>query len=68
MKKQIHGGDVYRHRDVLDFSANMNPLGTPQSVIDAAAESLKEICNYPDIGIRSWRKGWPPMSRCRKNG
>ena len=49
MKEQIHGGDVYRHRDVLDFSANMNPLGTPQSVIDAAAESLKEICNYPDI-------------------
>ena len=49
MKEQIHGGDVYRHRDVLDFSANMNPLGTPRSVIDAAAESLKEICNYPDI-------------------
>ena len=57
MKKQIHGGDVYRHRDVLDFSANMNPLGTPQSVIDAAAESLKEICNYPDIRYTKLAKG-----------
>ena len=49
MKEQIHGGDVYRHKNVLDFSSNMNPLGTPQKVIEAAAESLKSVCNYPDI-------------------
>lgn len=48
-KEQVHGGDVYRHRDVLDFSSNMNPLGTPGSVIEAAAESLRFICNYPDV-------------------
>lgn len=49
MKQHIHGGDVYRYPDVLDFSANINPLGTPPSVIEAAAESLKQIRNYPDV-------------------
>lgn len=47
--KQIHGGDIYRHKGVLDFSSNVNPLGTPQSVIDAAARSLKMVEHYPDI-------------------
>lgn len=49
MKKQIHGGDVYRNPDALDFSANMNPLGTPESVILAAQEGVRKICNYPDV-------------------
>lgn len=46
---QTHGGDVYRYPDMLDFSANINPLGTPDAVIKAAAESLKNIKNYPDL-------------------
>lgn len=49
MKQHIHGGDVYRYPDVLDFSANINPLGTPPEVIEAAAESLNQIRNYPDV-------------------
>ena len=43
MKDKIHGGDVYRHKNALDFSANMNPLGTPEAVIRAAAESLRRV-------------------------
>lgn len=61
MKKQVHGGDVYRYKHALDFSSNMNPLGTPERVIRAAKESMEEICNYPDIrqerlisGISRW--------------
>ena len=49
MKEQIHGGDVYRHPDVIDFSSNMNPLGTPGEVIRAARESMLCIANYPDV-------------------
>lgn len=49
MKKQIHGGDVYRHSYAIDFSSNINPLGTPESVIRAGMESMKKIGHYPDI-------------------
>ena len=49
MIKDIHGGDIYRHKNVLDFSSNMNPLGTPRSVVKAASEGCAAIANYPDI-------------------
>lgn len=55
-KEQMHGGDVYRHRDVLDYSSNTNPLGTPRSVIEAAAESLRFLCNYPDVRCEELRQ------------
>ena len=48
MKEYIHGGDIYRHPDVLDFSANINPLGTPPAVVQAAKDSMEWICHYPD--------------------
>ncbi len=43
-----HGGDLYGASVDLDFSANTNPLGTPPAVRRAAAEAVKEICQYPD--------------------
>ncbi len=49
MREQIHGGDVYRHPGVLDFSSNMNPLGTPDAVLKAAQEGVGKIENYPDV-------------------
>lgn len=51
-----HGGDIYRHRNVLDFSANCNPFGTPDSVKKAAAEALENIVNYPDTECDELRK------------
>ena len=41
-------GDIYRHPDVLDYSANINPLGTPPGVIRAAKDSMERVCHYPD--------------------
>lgn len=49
MSQHVHGGDIYRYPDVLDFSANINPLGTPESVIAAAKDSLHKIEHYPDV-------------------
>ena len=43
-----HGGEVYGHPGVLDFSANLNPLGTPPGVLEAAREALEIIHQYPD--------------------
>ena len=51
MTKHIHGGDVYRHKDCLDFSANLNPLGTPESVKQAIISSLDHIAQLSLIHI-----------------
>ena len=40
MEKHIHGGDVYHHQGCIDFSANCNPLGTPEGIKKAIIESL----------------------------
>lgn len=49
MREQVHGGDVYRHPDVIDFSSNMNPLGTPESLKEAVTASMQYISRYPDV-------------------
>ena len=51
--ENLHGGDVYAREIELDYSANINPYGTPQSVIDAAARALTRIRNYPDPYCRA---------------
>jgi len=44
-----HGGDVYRNRNVeLDFSINLNPLGMPDFIRQAAVDSLRFCERYPD--------------------
>ena len=51
-----HGGNVHafarefgvRVRDVLDFSANINPLGFPAGIRRAVLESLDLLGHYPD--------------------
>lgn len=55
-KIHIHGGDIYSHPGVLDFSANCNPFGTPAGVKRAAAEALEEVCHYPDVECRELRR------------
>ena len=54
MVQLIHGGDIYTEREkgrgdgLLDFSANINPLGLPASVGRAVAEGLADTVHYPD--------------------
>lgn len=43
-----HGGDIYGEEVLLDFSANTNPFGTPQGVLDAVRSALPEMHRYPD--------------------
>ena len=52
--KYSHGGDIHTARRnspdsrIIDFSANINPLGLPDSVKEAIIESVPDIINYPD--------------------
>ena len=43
-----HGGDIYGKDVYLDFSANINPLGTPPGVLEAVKASLGSLHRYPD--------------------
>lgn len=43
-----HGGDIYRHKIRLDYSANLNPLGTPPAVKEAIRKSSEWVSQYPD--------------------
>ena len=44
-----HGGDIYRNKVNLDFSVNLNPLGTPESVLNAVKDCTDTLSVYPDI-------------------
>ena len=45
--KNPHGGDIYAGNVQLDFSANTNPFGTPESVVAAVTRALPEVHRYP---------------------
>ena len=45
----IHGGDVYRNHVDMDFSINVNPLGTPECVKEALHRAVEMCGKYPDM-------------------
>ncbi len=49
MLKHVHGGDVYRYENYLDYSANCNPLGVPKGVRDAIVQAVDSVVHYPDV-------------------
>ncbi|MEG0912223.1 MAG: threonine-phosphate decarboxylase [Oscillospiraceae bacterium] len=56
----IHGGDIHGFYEEngympLDFSANINPLGLPESVRAAIGSSADLLCSYPDPLCRELR-------------
>ena len=52
----VHGGNVHKASrllhtsldQILDFSANINPLGMSSKGLDAVKEALQDIIHYPD--------------------
>ncbi len=54
--KHLHGGDVYRYKGCIDFSSNSNPLGPPDSVVQAVAEGASRMADYPDIHCQKLRE------------
>lgn len=50
-----HGGDIYgvKGQGVIDFSANINPLGLPQSVKKSLLSNFEKVLHYPDPKARS---------------
>ncbi|MDO4890131.1 MAG: histidinol-phosphate transaminase [Coriobacteriaceae bacterium] len=52
-----HGANVYTEdgmrRDLLDFSANLNPLGMPDAVVRALRDAAGDFGIYPDPECRA---------------
>lgn len=51
--QSVHGGDIYSQdlsaqKRVLDFSANINPLGLSLRVRQALENSIRDCVHYPD--------------------
>lgn len=51
--KNPHGGDIYGGDITLDFSANINPFGTPEAVREAVRAVLDRLDRYPDPYCRA---------------
>lgn len=49
MGNHVHGGDVYRYQNVIDFSSNCNPFGAPEGVRAAIGQAAEDIHHYPDV-------------------
>ncbi|HHW30264.1 MAG TPA: threonine-phosphate decarboxylase [Clostridiaceae bacterium] len=52
----IHGGNIYRAsqtfgirmEDIMDYSANINPLGLPEGLKELLITGIDNLINYPD--------------------
>ncbi len=51
-----HGGDIYQREALIDFSANINLMGIPEGVAEAACEGVRLSASYPDVECRELRK------------
>lgn len=56
MSKTAHGGNIYKkarelgisEKEILDFSANISPLGLPEAIKRAMIDAVEGVVNYPD--------------------
>ena len=68
----IHGGDVYSIYEahpsmtdrLVDFSANISPLGMPEAIKTAAVRALSEAECYPDPKARDHSVSFAHLRDC----
>ena len=68
--RPTHGGNVYKAAQeqripverIVDFSASINPLGPPVSMLRAIRSALKQIVHYPDPDC--WKLRHELAQRC----
>lgn len=72
--KSAHGGNTREAAallgiapgELLDFSANINPLGMPASLRQAIVDNPGCAERYPDVSINSCIRRWLPTISCRR--
>ena len=64
MKNNSHGGNIYKkakelgmdENKILDYSANISPLGLPEYIRNAIIAAIDGTINYPDPECTELRK------------
>lgn len=64
LKASTHGGKFWQYKknpnvqtmEIIDFSASINPIGPPQSVIDVIRRNLHNLSHYPDSHSTALKK------------
>ncbi len=52
--RKIHGGDVYSFgENMIDFSANITPLGVSEKILSDIKNNLYKIALYPDVECKT---------------
>ena len=67
-RSYVHGGDVYSRPIRLDFSANVNPFGTPEAVKAAVRSAAADLSAYPDPCCGPLREKLAAANGVDKNG
>ncbi|MCQ9208225.1 MAG: aminotransferase class I/II-fold pyridoxal phosphate-dependent enzyme, partial [Omnitrophica bacterium] len=68
MLNSLHGGDIWKHlkdarAKLIDFSANVNPLGSPACVVKTIHAKIKTLIYYPEPNAQSLQK---KLVQCHK--
>jgi threonine-phosphate decarboxylase len=64
-----HGGDLLTYKkeyagELIDFSSNINPLGTPEGLHKAIIEDFDKLEAYPDILYRELKESVADYLKC----
>ena len=62
--KYGHGGDIYPFKNIVDFSANINPLKVPSELSEAIISGVEMLGGYPDWSCRALREKIAEKSGC----
>ena len=67
MKNGAHGGNIYKkakelgisESQIMDYSANISPLGIPAHIRQAMVDAIEGTINYPDPDCTALRRPSP---------
>lgn len=64
-----HGGDLLTYENfydgkLIDFSSNINPLGTPRGLKEEIINNLQTLTTYPDIQYRKLKRSIAKYLNC----
>lgn len=66
----IHGGDLLTYEDhyegeLVDFSSNINPIGTPNGLNEVLIDGFNTLIAYPDIKYRKLKSAVAKYLNCK---